>query len=182
MPITQYIGFLFKQLRNNEYFNEFRNCLISSKEAFAVTADYSRAELERMQAEAVRRVRDMQERARKSVGGAPAYEQRNKGQPTDVREERSGGRGVPPHGQSNRPSYGPARHAAHEERHEETPPEHRPPQKQPAKSGGFNLLNMLNLKNLNLEGDRTLILLLLVLLAGEETDTMLLLALLYIML
>ena len=49
-------------------------------------------------------------------------------------------------------------------------------------STGLNLLNMLNFKNLKMDNDRLIILALCLLLSGEETDELLLMALMYIML
>lgn len=55
-------------------------------------------------------------------------------------------------------------------------------EKQKEKPRGLNLLNMLDLKSINMDSDRALILALVLLLSGEETDELLSLALLYIML
>lgn len=49
-------------------------------------------------------------------------------------------------------------------------------------SNGFNLLNILNFKNLKMNNDRLIILALCLLIAGEDADELLLLALIYIML
>lgn len=57
----------------------------------------------------------------------------------------------------------------------ETPP--------PQKNGrGLDLLRMLNFKNINMDSDRVLLIALMLLLVGESSDELLLLALLYIML
>lgn len=54
------------------------------------------------------------------------------------------------------------------------------PKKQPLKNG--NILNFLNFKGLKMDNDRLIILAVCLLLAGEETDELLMLALIYIML
>lgn len=64
------------------------------------------------------------------------------------------------------------------------PPASPPPVTRPApsKTNGMNLLNLLNFKGIQMDHDRLIILALCMLLASEEADELLLLALLYIML
>ena len=50
------------------------------------------------------------------------------------------------------------------------------------RSGGFDLLRMLNFKNISMDSDRSLIIAVMLLLMGETGDELLLLALIYIML
>ncbi|MBR5452376.1 MAG: hypothetical protein IKV36_05245 [Clostridia bacterium] len=52
----------------------------------------------------------------------------------------------------------------------------------PTSSKGFNLLRMLNLDNFKMDSDFTVIIAMILLLSSEESDEILLLALLYIML
>ena len=49
-------------------------------------------------------------------------------------------------------------------------------------NGGFNLLRMLNIKDMQLDSDRILIIAVLLLLLGDSNDELLMLALIYIML
>ncbi len=70
-----------------------------------------------------------------------------------------------------------------DKRPDEPPKRNEPMQKKPAKSTkGFDLLGMLNFKGMEMDNDRLLILALFLLLSGEESDELLSLALLYIML
>ena len=137
-----------------------------------MAADYSKSELERMQREAVRRVKDMQEKAR------------NPG-----RNAHSGGRDASAY--AAMPSMPHFLRPPERDEHSTPPsePEHRrdgaahTDRNLPAKkTKGFDLLNMLNLKSLQMDADRSIVLMLLTLLSGEETDELLLLALMYIML
>lgn len=120
---------------------------------------YSREEMERMQSDAIRRVREMQQRAQNAMktetpgpsrgpGGNPAGQ--------GYRSLRPQGFGLQPAG-------------------------HRAPAEKPV-SKGFNLLNMLNLKSLQFGSDTLLVLMVLLILSSEECDELLLLALLYIIL
>ena len=59
-------------------------------------------------------------------------------------------------------------------------PQHRPAPPSRKKSGG--LFDLLNLNRFELDGDRSLLMMMLALLSGEEKDELLTLALLYIML
>lgn len=67
---------------------------------------------------------------------------------------------------------------------DETPKEEQIREVPPKKKGllGGDILKFLDLKNLNLDSDRMLILLMIVLLSGESSDEILLFALAYIML
>ncbi len=56
------------------------------------------------------------------------------------------------------------------------------PSKNPMPSKGMNLLNLLNFKGMKMDSDRRIILAICLLLSAEDTDELLLLALLYIML
>ena len=186
------------------------------------------SELERLQSEAVKRVRDMQERAQRSLNGSQrnqhaytrAEEQR---QPADDRQNNgnTGAGRIPTSYPGNMPvqqwrfnertqpvpenrQNGPSAHNGNREarhmqqrspdppreppRHAPEPHETREPPRQKGffsggkLTGGLDLLKMFNLKNMNLDSDSTLILLLLVMLSGEEADHLLLLALVYILL
>ena len=124
-------------------------------------ADYSAQDMLKMQQDAVKRVQNMQQRARQTLQHQP-----------------------PPHPNRGEPS-GQSRTPAHHQPQSTSkpPPEHStalaPQQNTPKKNHG--LLDMLNLKSLLKDSDTALILTVLLLIADNESDTMLLLALLYIL-
>ncbi|HCC35200.1 MAG TPA: hypothetical protein DEQ02_06015 [Ruminococcaceae bacterium] len=140
-----------------------------------MASEFDRREIERMQAEAVRRVREMQARANQT---------------------QSGGYQTTPHSPPK----------ANPRPQQHSPPSKKPPPRNPLgglfpslfgggghpgqgghsgegpKKGGLDILKMFNLKEFNMDSDRTLILMMLVLFSGETSDELLMLALLYIML
>jgi len=118
-----------------------------------IVADYSGRELEKMQNEAERRVREMQSRSRLPTG--PSHVSQRE------RDARTRSQHQPP---QDNPTQ------------EEIPPAE-PPAK-PANS----ILNLINLKGLDLDGDTSLIALLILLLSGDQSDELLLLALVYVLL
>lgn len=61
-----------------------------------------------------------------------------------------------------------------------SPPQPKP--SPPARTNGMNLLNLINIKGMQMDNDRLIVLVLCLLLSSEEADELLLLALLYIML
>ena len=166
--------------------------------------------MERMQSEAVRRVKDMQQRARRSVNGNYNYgnnqnqsynetqnrnrqniNQPNNGDHPPVQRWKFNERQTPEAARQNdraqggnngRQSRGAPMNSCQRRSQNENRAE--PPKRDFSagkQTGGFDLLKMLNLKNLTLDSDRTLILLMLVLLSGEGADKILMLALAYIL-
>lgn len=112
-----------------------------------------RARMEQMQKEAVRRAREMQQRA------APSAE-------------------IPPMPNFVKTPYAtPAKPPAPPK-----PPTSSTPPKPPAPPRGMQLLRMLNFGGLRLQGDTLLVVMLLLLLAADDADELLLLALVYILL
>ena len=110
-----------------------------------------------MQRDAERRMREMQRKADRAVNGMPPvpnFLNTQNGKPPQMPE-----------------------HNAHPQRKE-------PPQGPNAKGGGrgFDLLKMLNFKNLKIDSDVILIIVMVFLLSSDDSDELLLLALLYIML
>ena len=68
-------------------------------------------------------------------------------------------------------------------RNEEKPPaQPKVAKNPPAKNNGFDILKMFNFKNIQLDSDRVLIIAVLLLLMGDSSDELLMLALIYIML
>ena len=164
-------------------------------------ADYDRAELERLQREAAARMREMQARAQPA--GQPHSPAR--------RQQAAGHRSEPPTDTIPMPSFVriPNERADRpaEKEHFPPPAETGSTGKQAAPAGGrrpeghkggregerpktyirkkqtgLDLMQMLNFKNIHLDSDRTLILLILLLLSGEEKDQYLTMALLYLLL
>lgn len=127
-------------------------------------AEYDRQEFERMQLEAAARAREMHNRSRLSI-------------PADIPPMPSFVR-TPYSNQRNTPSNTPARGSKSEVSHV---PEKRP-EKKPSGRKGFDFLKMLNIKNLDIDSDRALVLLIFILLSSDGCDELLLLALLYIIL
>lgn len=126
-------------------------------------AEMSKAEFERMQNDAIRRVRNMQQKAQSHVPPMPNY----------VRPLR----GIRQPGSEDAASENTADNTAKS-------------QSQPAvrhadsqnKGMGLGFLDKLNLKSFEIDGDRALILMMMALLGKETADETLMLALLYIML
>lgn len=116
--------------------------------------DRNETDFERMQRQATERMREMQRRARPPVN--------------------------PPHTMPPTPSFVqiPNQHTS-EEPQRDTTVHHGPVHRSRT---GFDLFRLINFKNLELDSDRVLILGLALLLSSEETDELLMLALLYIML
>ncbi len=120
----------------------------------------SRLEMEKMQRDAEQRMREMQRRSNQALHGGDMPPVPNFVNPNPQRQNRS----APAQNQPKRePSVTPAA----------TPP---------AKNKGFDLLKLLNFKNLKLDSDILIIVVLIFLLSTEETDELLMMALIYIML
>ncbi len=123
--------------------------------------EMSKEEFERMQNDAIRRVRNMQQRAQSHLPPMPDYVRPLHGipqprqEPDDRYEE-----------EKSAPQQNPASHKS----------------SQPTKRGGLGFLDKLNLKNFEMDSDRSLILMMMALLGKETADETLMLALLYIML
>lgn len=117
-----------------------------------------RTETERMQREAEQRMREMQRRADRAVHGSnmPPV-------PNFVRTNMN--RNSPTENSQKKP-------------HENNNPT---PSKQKSNKG-FDILKLLNFKNLKIDNDIIIILMLIFLLSTEDTDELMLLALIYIML
>ena len=146
-------------------------------------AGYDENELRRLQNDAARRVQDMQDRSRRPNGGG-----RKDHYVGNVRTERM-----------NMPGFGQG--APRDSRAPE--PRHEPEPSKPSsngllsqlfgrgkgiggllggKGGGMDLSNLINLKGLKLDGDLSLVLMIVLMMSGEEVDELLLMALIYIML
>ncbi len=124
-------------------------------------AEMTKAEFERMQNDAIRRVRNMQQRAQSHVPPMPDYVRPLRGIP-----QRQNHTPEPETPQSVNPPTQPRVNSA-------------PPK---PLSGGLGFLDKLNLKNFEMDSDRSLVLMMMALLGKETADETLMLALLYIML
>jgi len=135
--------------------------------------------MEKLQYEAAERVREMSRRAQNPISSQgtippmPSFVQTpyNKGSMNHQEEHRQ-----------NKSSQSPK----HNPTSGFSPPveENRPRVPLPIqqKNKGFDILNMLNLKNLNMDNDVMLIIMMVLILSSETSDELLLLALVYIML
>ena len=163
-------------------------------------ADYDRAELARLQHEAAARIREMHARAQSS-SDPPAQKQSASGQrqpeasipmPSFVRipyeqnpagEEESARRNNAGRHAATAPAGRPS--TCSQDAAVSSPPARQTSRSRTyvrKKQSGLDLMRMLNFKNIDLDSDRTLILMILLLLSGEEKDQYLTLALLYLML
>ncbi len=136
-------------------------------------AEMSKEEFERMQNDAIRRVQNMQQRSRAHVPPMPDYVRPlNRPQFTNEQTGQSPQTELLQNDMTNQ-------HA------DETPPESitKHPQDSGNKKGfGLGFLDKLNLKNFEIDADRSLVLMMMGLLGRETVDETLMLALLYIML
>lgn len=122
----------------------------------------SKAEFERMQNDAIRRVRNMQQKAQSHVPPMPNYVRPLRGVRQPAFE-------APPENTvDNTAKSVPQPAVAHAN--------------SPNKGIGLGFLDKLNLKNFEIDADRALILMMMALLGKETADETLMLALLYIML
>ncbi len=183
-----------------------------------MASNYNENELKRLQEDAARRVRDMQERSQRSVGHDSSgtahnssYE--NSGNSRGRSPSGSGGMNMP---SFTRPPEQPRQDMPRHEqtRHEPAPPHHTPQQHhntQSRRSEGGILSQLMGaagslfgnlgggglgglgaglkssplggiLKGLSLDGDMSIILMVLLMISGEEVDELLVMALIYIML
>ncbi len=134
-----------------------------------MAVEFNKSDLERMQNDAVRRVRDMQARAQQRVGGQQQNERENpppKKEPSSQKPQHRD-----QHNSQNNSSIGKG-------------------------LGGLasmfssgnkdkssnSILNLINLKGLDLDGDTSLIALMILLLSSDKGDELLMLALVYILL
>ncbi|MDD4699729.1 MAG: hypothetical protein PHV07_05655 [Oscillospiraceae bacterium] len=138
-----------------------------------------RKEMEKLQYEAAERVREMSRRAQNPISSAASlppmpsfvqtpYNKSNMNNREDRRQSQSSQN--PKH--KNSSGFSPK----FEENHAPKP---LPLSKQ---NKGFDILNMLNLKNLKMDNDIMLIIMMVLILSSETSDELLLLALVYIML
>ena len=172
--------------------------------------NYDDQELRRLQDDAARRVRDMQDRSRRTVqqsqdparSSASVPAQGRGGHSGTARSERYQMQGFP---RSGTASHGGASRGGPSRREESAPAdrrEHSPAASERRSNGGllsqlfgggglggkgiggkgFDLSNLINLKGFKLDGDLSLIIMVVLLVAGEEVDELLLMALIYIML
>ena len=118
----------------------------------------TREEFERMQNDAIRRVKNMQQRASSRIPPMPDYVRPLRGAIAE-----------------KTPAATP-----HESHHVNAPPAKPAPPK--PLSGGLGFLDKLNLKSFEMDPDRALVLMMMALLGKETADETLMLALLYIML
>ena len=140
--------------------------------------DKERKEMEKLQYEAAERVREMSRRAQNPISSAssmppmPSFVQTPYNSKENHQDEHW-------HNQSSQsPKHSPSSGFSppFEEKHQ---PKFFPIQKQ---NKGFDILNMLNLKNLKMDNDIMLIIMMVLILSSETSDELLLLALVYIML
>lgn len=122
-------------------------------------ADMTREEFERMQNDAIRRVKNMQQRASSRIPPMPDYVRPLRGAISEKAV-------VPMPPQS---------------KHVPAPPAKSAPTSKPL-SGGLGFLDKLNLKSFEMDPDRALVLMMMAILGKETADETLMLALLYIML
>lgn len=120
--------------------------------------EQQRREMDRMQEDAIKRMREMNSKGKQQGGYPPA--------PDFVRMNNTN----PSHNNSPK------------QKKEEKKPVVVADEPQSTPSKGFNLLKMLNLSNFKMDSDFTVIIAMILLLSSEESDELLLLALLYIML
>lgn len=129
-------------------------------------AEYDRTELERLQKEAANRIREMQNYTQQVVTPVDELPPMPSFVRTPYTRSGGGSRNDPPR---REPEREPQRSEEHKEEHKEE------------KSSPFSLLKMFNFKNMDLDADKALILLMIYLLASDEGDELLLLALLYLL-
>lgn len=122
-------------------------------------ADMTREEFERMQNDAIRRVKNMQQRASSRIPPMPDYVRPLRGAISEKAVVP-----MPP-----------------ESEHVPSPPAKSAPTSKPL-SGGLGFLDKLNLKSFEMDPDRALVLMMMAILGKETADETLMLALLYIML
>lgn len=135
-------------------------------------ADMTREEFERMQNDAIRRVKNMQQRASSRIPPMPDYVRPLRGAITEKTPAAT------PHEQNFVPTH--SAQIPHESNHVPAPPA-KPASPKPL-SGGLGFLDKLNLKSFEMDPDRALVLMMMALLGKETADETLMLALLYIML
>ncbi len=128
-------------------------------------AEMTREEFERMQNDAIRRVKNMQQRAASHLPPMPDYVRPLRGAITESFPEAVSNEPEPLH-------TPPPKSAS--------PPKFAPPPK--TISSGLGFLDKLNLKSFEMDSDRALVLMMMALLGKETADETLMLALLYIML
>lgn len=148
-----------------------------------------RKEMEKLQYEAAERVREMSRRAQNplsspaSIPPMPSFVQTpyNKGsmnhqddyrQNTNHQEERRQNQSAPGQKRNSNSGFSPQ---FDEKSHTKPVPMQR-------QNKGLDILSMLNLKNLNMDNDVMLILMMFLILSSETSDELLLMALVYIML
>ena len=136
-------------------------------------ADMTREEFERMQNDAIRRVKNMQQRASSRIPPMPDYVRPLRGAITEKTPAAT------PHESNHVPAN--SAQIPHESNHVPAPPAKSAPTSKPL-SGGLGFLDKLNLKSFEMDPDRALVLMMMALLGKETADETLMLALLYIML
>ena len=120
--------------------------------------EQQRREMDKMQADAIRRMKEMNSKGKQQGGYPPT--------PDFVRVNNSSEK------QKTNVSHN----------NQEKKPIVVPDEPQSGSTKGFNLLKMLNFSNFKMDSDFTVIIAMILLLSSEESDELLLLALLYIML
>lgn len=129
-----------------------------------------RLEMERMQRDAENRMREMQRRSDRAVSGSSMPPVPNFVRTNPMRRPDNFRQPTPPKNEDNL-------------KQSKTPPRNENDKgAAKGKGKGFNLLSMLNFKGIKFDSDTILIIALIFLLSTEETDELLLLALVYIML
>lgn len=159
--------------------------------------DYKQNDIEKMQRDAEQRIREMQKRADRTIRGSdmppvPNFVRLNHGhQPDKVQDNsREQDRGQNRSSQSNtsdRRQNGRGQTSPHGDRRQ-TAPNDRPTAANRQQGGilsrfkGLDILKIFNFQNIRLDSDVLVIIALIFLLSTEETDELLMMALIYIML
>lgn len=144
-------------------------------------ADNQQRSMAEMQRDAERRIKEMQQRANRAVTG-------NDMPPVPNFVRMNDRRGSHAQSHNSRPEQGQTQNGR--QNHTPAPPESAKPSnaKEPKKGGllsrfkGLDILKIFNFQNLKIDNDVLIIIALIFLLSTEETDELLLLALVYIML
>lgn len=144
-------------------------------------ADNQQRSMAEMQRDAERRIKEMQQRANRAVNS-------NDMPPVPNFVRMNDRRGSHAQNHNNRPEQGQAQNSR--QNHKPAPPEStQPSNAAPSQKGGLlsrfkglDILKIFNFQNLKIDNDVLIIIALIFLLSTEETDELLLLALVYIML
>ena len=152
-------------------------------------------DIQKMQLDAERRIREMQRRSDTYLRGnekppVPNFSNTNQYRHNEQPSNRNGDQNVTKQNQQSRGYQHQNRHQSQQQNQQQNQPANRPAQNPPPqpKSGflsrfkGLDILKIFNFQNLHIDNDVAIIVALIFLLSTEETDELLLMALIYIML